>query len=497
MRGFLRRHRALLFVLALAWILRLGLVFRGGPGCFGDESRYGTSLAAANLVLHGEIRGGIQQVWVSHGHVGFVILMVPVALVECLHAPPRQDFEDEELLVPAIFLATVSVACLGLVYALSLALGAEAGEALLATVLAAASTTLLYWARHISPYDAALALELAGLVIGIGKGREVLRAFLAGAMTSCGLLVYYGSWYLTASVLLGCLLIGRKERRASFMTRGAAVFLGGIAVTVPLELVASAAGVPGVLFSRAWSFSGTINQGSFDEGWILPWEYLWHAEHGLLVVFAVGAAILVAAALREGIAPHRGALAALAVAGATYGLLVLASNVAHKMVVYGRTSRVLVPFLCIATAHAIIIVFRRRPSRVVAGVFALGLLLHTVWSFAPVLLQVFPRDVRRKVEREHGPFAEWCTLAATQLAFPGEKINPSPASRWLVVNGRIYAAIQGTRPSLPGAIVFETPHPQAWLPYVYEGQTAEDRAVLQRAHLTIQVLDRGTPPRSP
>ena len=491
MRGFLRRHRALLLVLAVAWILRLGIVLRGGQACFGDESRYNSSLSAANRAVHGELASAVRTVWESHGHVGFVLLMMPVAIVECLHAPPRGDFEEEELILPALFLSTVSVACIALVYALALALGAPASEALLAAVLAAASTALFYWARHVMAYDAALALQLAGLALGIGRGREVVRAFLAGALISSGLLVYYGAWYLAATTLLGCLLIGRRERTQHLMTRGAAVFLGAIAVPVPLELLASAAGVPGVLFSRAWSFSGTINQGNFEDGWSLPWEYLWHAEHGLLVAFALGAAVVVAAARRDGIAPHRAALSALAMAAATYALLVLSSNVAHRMVVYGRTARVLVPFLCIATAHAAAVIFRRWPSGLLAGACALGLALHTVWSFAPVFAQEFPLDLRRRVEREHGPYAEWCSLVATQLAFPGARINPYPRSRWLLVNARIYTEILGTRPCPPGVLVFEASHPQAWPPYQYEGITSEDRAVLRRAHLTMRLLDRG------
>jgi hypothetical protein len=493
---FLRRHRVAIGILLVAWVLRLGIVFRGGQGNSSDEFRYNFALLAADHVSRGELSRAVGAVWSSYGHVGFTVLMLPVALFECLIAPelPHGPLEEQELKLPAVFLSTASVACVGAVYALALSLGGPPSEAVIAALLAAASNCLFYWARSIVPYDAAMAFELVGLLVALGRGRELLRSFVAGALISFGIFVYYGSWYAAASTLVGALLIRSRERSLGLVFRGGALFLGGAIFPCALTCMARAASAPGSLLERMRAFSETITHGAYEEGWRLPWEYLWHAEHALLLVWVLGATGVLILTLREGAGLHRRGLVALGLALGTYASLVLASTVLHRFVVYGRLARQLAPFLCLAAAHAAWCVGARWPSRLGAVASGLALAANTALSFAPVFAQRFPVEVRREVARERGPFDEEFTLEGSIVLIQGTVPELHRGSRWVLVNARPLFAIRGIREDPSGRVVFETPHPLAWPPAIFEGYSPEERAILRRAPPMIRLLDRGHRP---
>src|SRR4029077_3895211 len=84
-------------------------------------------------------------------------------------------------------------------------------------------------------------------------------------------------------------------------------------------------------------FSGRLSEGDMREGWSLPWEFLWHAEHGVLLLWLGGAAIALVGANRLDIAARKRATMWIGMFGLVYLLLVIGSVGLGRFVVHGRS----------------------------------------------------------------------------------------------------------------------------------------------------------------
>src|SRR4029079_4041194 len=97
------------------------------------------------------------------------------------------------------------------------------------------------------------------------------------------------------------------------------------------------------------------------EGFSLPWAYLWHAEHGLLLVWIAAVILVVSGAGAWNARRLQTARLWVIAAGVIYLGLGFSSAFLHVFVVMGRQSRQIVPFLCLATAAAAAEWLQRRP----------------------------------------------------------------------------------------------------------------------------------------
>src|SRR4051812_22017349 len=150
----------LVLLLVVAFGLRLWLAAGGGLGYWPDENiRYGETRNGAHALLAGDWSGAKRELLGHADHVLFRWVALPPALLD-------------EALGPNSFRASAyfglfSTAIIALIWGLARREGDE-DEALLAAVLAACSSALLFYSRHSLPYDAALALMLAGCWVGRG-----------------------------------------------------------------------------------------------------------------------------------------------------------------------------------------------------------------------------------------------------------------------------------------------------------------------------------------
>jgi hypothetical protein len=214
------------------------------------------------------------------------------------------------------------------------------------------------------------------------------------------------------------------------------------------------------------AFSHTVAQGSYAEGWSLPFAYLWHAEHVFVVLWAVA----LICGLREIVRGSRNEALLLGVSGVlwTYGCLVVFSVVLGRMVVYGRLARPLVPFLCIVTA---LLLERARSSAprgraLMTIVFALAACQAAV-NFHRPLTQGFPADFKR--------------MAADAEAAAG------PGEYEILFADFIYPVPPAT-PAPPGRTILERPHPLEYLPFQYEGWTPDERITIRASDIRMRLV---------
>lgn len=440
-------------ILGVSLFLRVLLILAGGQSYWPDEDRYERSRVGAAAIAAGD--GDLARRALSQpDHILFGVLgLLPASLERVTGRDPR---------IPALFFALFSVASILLVYGVMRRLGEGARASCLGAALFALSTTQLYYSRHLLPYDASMAFALLALYVGMAETRSLRPAVLCGLLSCATFLTYNGYWLLSGVALLTPLLGGERTGRS--LAKRLAVATG--AFLLPLAAI----GAFGGHLLRDWvSFSGTVAQGRYAEGWRLPLAYLWRAEHGIAILWALG---LTCAAWKLA----RGERSRVLVSGVVgfasiYAGLVLMSVGLERMVVYGRQVRQLVPFACIVTAAVLARIWtssltspRGRAAPLVAAVLA-AVVVQAAANFHQPLTQVFPPEFRRLAE----PVAARAN-APTLLLF-AEHIYPAPAPA-----------------PVTGPVLLARPHPLQFLPYQYEGYTPGQRAALRNTDIRMRLV---------
>jgi hypothetical protein len=479
-----RARRWIVLVLLAAGGARLALALLGGQWHYGDEIRYYRGAAVAFSLLDGNT-AALREVSVSAAHTGFVAvtlaLVAPHVALALAFGPSADHPLAAVWLTPhlgAALLGLFSTLNLWLLYRVVRRTGADRPEALWALLLAACANCLLFPARHLVPYDASLSFLLAALLLGLGRG-TLPRAALSGAAAAFGLTVYNGHWALLP-VLAAALAWRWRADPVRF--RAAAAWVAGAAAGLAFGFLPLVALGQGDVWTGLGTFSATITDGDFAEGWSLPWAFFWHAEGWLGV-----AALLLAGAgaVLPGVSPR--ARRWLLAAAAVYGLLVLASVGLEKFVVYARTARPLALLVVPAAAAGLAALLARRP--VWRAPAAVALLLAAAFNAAPLFPQRYPVGLEREVHRTIGVPTPYLTF----LGSWDKRDNP-PVTRpdLLLVNTYALFGFLSHRPYPPGEVLLDHAHPLALPFYQYDGHTPAERALL-RAHEPRMRLIRPAP----
>jgi hypothetical protein len=446
-------HRLFLLVLLVSWVLRIVLVRSGGQYYWPDEFSYEEAQKIFDAIVRGD--SGTAFFYLQRaGPVLFkIVAMLPVAIERLTHENPY---------VPGLFFAAFSVCNICLIARIANALGASEIEALFASTLLAMASSFFYFSRHLLPYDVAMTFALAAMDVGIRSGASLRGSFVAGLFAACALVIYNGYWTIAAAAILVPVLTQSRSVRDG-LWRILISAAGGCVIVGLIVLVDGLHG--GRLVEDYRSFVDRVTQGSFGEGWRLHFEYLWHAEHGLLVAWLMSLGWCLVTLRRASASP----LVRAGLVGLVFVFVALAigSTLLHRFVVYGRLARQLVPFFCLISAYA----FARwwqQPGSVHRGMTvatAAALVVQTAVNFSQSFALVFPADI----ERRFGP------SATSHLT-------------WINV-GHIYPA--PNKAELPDryVVVYEAPHPLTFLPYQYEGYTPEQRRVLRSTDISMRLID--------
>jgi hypothetical protein len=240
------------------------------------------------------------------------------------------------------------------------------------------------------------------------------------------------------------------------------------------------------------AFSRTVTQGVYTEGWSLPWAYLWDSEGCLGAAVAVLVAYAWLRARRQRQPMEMRLAFGLTGAGLTYALLVLFSVGLRIFVVYGRTVKPLVPFLCIAGGCALSqLVAERKNVRAMA---AAGLVAGGVLMAIPHFTFVFPREVEIYVLKNFGNPKRTLSVSGS-LYIPLE----APVSRpeLVLVNDQVLYPIRDYIGYPEGRTVFRVENVLGYRPFQYEGHTPRQRKILQEQDISIRLIRLSHPQEVP
>jgi hypothetical protein len=455
---------ALLVVLLMSTLLRVELAMRGGQFYWTDERRYSNARTLLDAVETRNLGQALTLLDTADHMLFKIVAVVPAAI---------QQYVDDDGQSAAVLLSLCSVASIALVWFIALRAGASESEALFAAVLLASSSTFFYYARHLLPYDLAMTFGLCAVLVGVPRTGGLSRSFACGVLSGCAFLAYAGYWTLAAAAILVHVALPPWAGGRAACRRTVAAGAGLLILPLIALLVSAAHG--GHLYASFLSFAGSVNQGSFAEGWRLPFEYLWHAEHGLLLLWAL---CLCGIAWQV---PLSGAPVSVRVGllglGVIYGALVVTSVGLERFVVYGRLARQLVPFFCLVAANRLEwLRTRRKRSLPVAWGLLLMAVVQGLANFQAPLRQQFPDGFRERAA------VVTARLAPHRYAFVNAApIYPQPVPVHLP----------------PNDVVMVAPHPLQYLPYQYEGYTPTQRNQLRAADIRMRLVVFRDPHEAP
>lgn len=492
-----RTVHALLFIMFVALIMRLMLVANGGQLHFPDEYRYLFSTTViADSVFKGDL-GSIARLFDYRDHPGAALATFAPALIHRFvyeltasndlswwnyWINPISDFRFS-----AVFFAIPSVLSIGLIFYIARRAGSDDVEALLAAFLLAASNSWLIWSRHFVTYDISMLCALAALYIALRPGAGDWRGgLLVGLLLFSAFWSYTGHVFLIATIgFLYSLFLASNPRM--MIARLCYVSIGAFIPLLPI-LIYNYAVVNQDVLAGLLAHAGGIDQGRYEAGALLPFIYFYKTESFVSLVWMAGLFL----AFKEVIVSrpdrrHRIMLWLTALV-MLYGLLALISTGLQIFVLYGRTVRVLAPFVALICA-CVYAPYVKRAGYTLRFLLISAVALLALMNFNAVLnVQYFPGLVRH-IHEEFGP-----VTYSSQFLPPAEHHGiPFPSqedARYELVNVGYFYPITDMMDLPDGEVVMQVPHPYNFKPWQYTGMSPEMRDIINRDGLYIWLIDK-------
>jgi hypothetical protein len=443
--------RALAVIVLASLLLRVVLVLSGGQFYWPDERRYRESRAIVDALSDGQVADALGRLDGAAHPLFRVVALLPAAVERFVGDDPR---------IPALFLGAFSALNIWLLGRIAQRLGAGVHESVLAAGLLALASSFFYYARHLLPYDVAMTFGLLAIYVGVNRTARPTSSLLCGCAAACAFLTYTGSWMFALIAVM--IHVVESPDRHHAIGRG---ILAAIGWLVPMGVVLGlnwAGG--GDLVEGVIQFSGRVNEGTFEEGWRLPWAYLWHAEHVLLPVWLACTAWWLyrwrAALSRPTVRIGLVGLFAL------YAALVVSSVLLEMFVVYGRLARQLVPFFCLLSAAALE-EMRLSRSPVMPGLMRAVVVVVALQGAANLVV----------------PLRQW--FPSEFLRSGGARSVPGMVA---VHASHIYPAPQPVTLPKRYRVVREASHPLQFVPYQYEGYTPAQRDALRSTDIRMRLI---------
>jgi hypothetical protein len=271
--------------------------------------------------------------------------------------------------------------------------------------------------------------------------------------------------------LLVNLFNGVKEKNW-FLKRSNFLGLGFLTPLAALMLICILIGKD--FFSDYAVYLHKIVQGDFSEGWSLPVEYFWHAEHGFILI--VGS-LIIAALFQYVKERHR--FLSITFGGILFVYLCLAiPSLAHIFVVYARTARQWMPFLVLAAAYGLSVLQDWKPGGrwLINGLITLSI-VQALWNYQLSYKIIYPREFVQQIQKQYPDFR----ISDKMMGFSAPLICKN--NGFLAENFHIFHNWTGSSPSVQGEILMKAPHPENFLPHQYDGYTPAERQALREENI--------------
>jgi len=451
-------HRIFLTAVLLFTVaIRILLAERGGQYFFYDEGKFGTAKEAAAILAKGHFVEAVVFAIEPHvstfaDHIGFKLFGIAPSLIEA-----RFGLDDR---VSAYFFSIFSSLNVVLIAAIAYRLSGSRRAFDLTLLAAALSATLTVYARFLVPYDLSMFFALLAIWVGVRRPADYLRSAFVGILAAWSFFCYYGHWQIFgAAVLVHALWLAGTP--LDFLKRLCAAGLGALAVVMALSGISHLGA--GTLFGDMAEITKYQNVGSADfRSGLNSWIYFFYGERAALFIWlaALGAGLLLQ--FRDRGARDRKFLTpiVLTVAGflAIYAVFIINSDIRQSLIVHGRHSRQLVPFLILGFGLGLDkVCANSRYPHLIAAATGLALVLNALCTFSTPLSQEFPLAFKSRAE----------SLLKTLPPITDGN------SYYRLVNVDHFVFEPEVLRDAPMETLMASPHPLLYMPYLYEGESRE------------------------
>jgi hypothetical protein len=451
-------------VLLTSLVLRWILIFRGGQYYISDETRYEVARNAARFLLQGQFVEALRQFTISPEHLGFKVIGILPALLEHMIGP--------SFVFPAIFFSLFSVLNLYLIFLLAQRVASSSQEALYAIFIAACCVSLLYYSRHLFPYDMAMSFGLLASYSALPKTPTAQTSVVCGGLSFLCFITYNGYWPLAGFVMLANILTNSENGNRS-VQRTIFTAIGFIAPLAFLIIVMQQLGTN--MISAYRLFAASITQGNFEEGWRLPFEYFWHTEHTVILILGVLSVIAIISQFKDLRQDTK-----LWTAGVLfiYLCLFVPSVVLKYFVVYGRLARQMIPFLVLLSAQGLLQLEHRTVSgRKLTMIVLAFIFIQMIWNFMSSYNLAYPREFVAEAKTKFPSFE----FSSKRLAFGAPVLCQNHG--YVMESAKYYVTPPERIPQVQGQLLLSALHPSNFLPYQFDGDPPAIRQMFRTQKL--------------
>lgn len=466
------RSGIVISVLLISLILRWVLIFRGGQYYISDETRYEVSRDAVRFLLQGKFGEALEQFTLSPEHLGFKVAGIIPALME--------GMVGTSLVLPAIFFSLFSVLNVYLIFLLSQRLGRSSNEALYAILVASSCLSLLYYSRHLFPYDMAMSFGLLALYVAAARNQAVKTSLVCGILSFLCFITYNGYWPLAGLSMLVNILMN-SENLSRILQKTVFTAIGFITPLVAVVMAMLRAGTNLILGYRL--FATSITQGSFEEGWSLPFEYFWHTEHTVILILG---ALSITSMISQFKNPSQNRKLWMGGILFIYLCLLIPSVILRYFVVYGRLARQMIPFLSLLSAYGLIQIENRVASgRKITMLILVIIFIQAVSNFMYSYNLSYPREFVAEAQAKFPRFE----FSSKRLAFGAPVICQN--NGYIIENAKYYVIPPQIIPQVQGQLLLSASHPENFLPYQYDGDPPAIRRIfrIQKLRMNFYKVD--------
>ena len=472
LRTYAAKHRWLILFIILLGIFRLWLI-TSGHRFWPDERRYMNALRSIKYIADGDFPTALSCLFRAHGRPVYILIsMIPAGFQTMLSNAGILTANNPHFFdVPGMLNVLVSLSLSVLFYHILLILSKNDLQALSGTIIYSLLCNTNLYVRHLLPYDYSLLLFMVALYLILKtktpSGLNNKMAINCGLLSSLAFLTYPG-YYSFGIILAALIYVSAKNKiKTVFLYLSSAA-----AVVILFQTISCFADK--TFFANLHKLSSTINQGSFEEGYVFIFRYMSTVEgligYALMALFSFYVIFLL---LRDS-NKLKILFLAVVLAYLCHGTLTV---VFHKMVFYGRLIHMYVPFVVLGAMLALSHINNQRVRRA-AILFMIVLSLISFVNFVTEYAWLsYPEDFAHRFI-PYTPKKDIC--AVDEL----KKVKESDIEGYpfVTVNLKILYPIRKFFPlkTPPGMVLVKSvPHPLNFSAYAFESYSIIERERLR------------------
>lgn len=386
------KSKANLPIIFVLLLLTIGRILISGQGYLddSDEVDFYAAERAFEALTKFDITGVSEHISFTEGKPTEALskmLLVPVhrAYSWLIY---KYRYDNESLLILGYYNIAISVILLYVFYLILLNLKLSRQSSAIGVMALGIFINFNLYTRHLLGYDLGLLFQMVALYFITSPKIELRKKYVwAGFFSALGFTTYHG-YFMLVAILFLFLMLEKSENDFSIKKKPGIFILSFSAVILFYEVFYWLS--KHSFFVESFIISGTIDQGSFSEGFSFAVKYLYTVEGifgiGMLLLFATKVVTL--AFKKKFTAAEKLVLLSLF----AYLLYGFASVVLMKMVFYGRILHMYFPFLVLGVL-LLLEDFKFTQSKYVAAVVLFGLSFQYAYNINSMNSITYPRKV--------------------------------------------------------------------------------------------------------